>query len=421
VRHLAKVHKTPTRFLCLWLASLAAVGVSGVSGASGVAHATAVQSQADTKARLDALKTSISEAEDRQKSFSAEAEAAAKAAEQLAKDLVQQGESLRQTEASVARLMQRIGDLETSRTAKRADLNKDQEALVTLIASMERLQRRPAAMTLLQPKAAITAVRSASVISSLVPAINRDAIALRRDLDALRLIETALQSERRSLTGRMDRLASEQAELNRLLALRRDQAEGAAAQAKAESARVAQLAAEAEDLESLLEKLLAPAPRPRPGTRPGTRNTARTLPRPAPRPGLPGGGSFAAARGRLLYPVVSTPLIRYGERDGNIKSQGLKSRARSGTQVRSPFSGRIVFSGPFRKYGQLLIIDHGGGYHSLLAGLGAIYAETGQQVLAGEPLGAVQAEPSEFYLELRHQGKAIDPAPWFQTQTAAAQ
>ncbi|MCK5167881.1 MAG: peptidoglycan DD-metalloendopeptidase family protein, partial [Rhodospirillaceae bacterium] len=83
-------------------------------------------------------------------------------------------------------------------------------------------------------------------------------------------------------------------------------------------------------------------------------------------------------------------------------------------QVISPFDGKVVFSGPFRGYGQLLIIDHGEGYHSLLAGLGRIDAILGNPVLAGEPVAVMNktGEQPGLYVEFRRDNKPVNPLPW---------
>jgi septal ring factor EnvC (AmiA/AmiB activator) len=89
---------------------------------------------------------------------------------------------------------------------------------------------------------------------------------------------------------------------------------------------------------------------------------------------------------------------------------------RSGAQVVTPFDGQIVFEGPFRSYGQILIIEHRGGYHTVLAGLAHVDVVVGQWLKAGEPVGAMidtaQGHP-QLYVELRRSGQPFDPAPWF--------
>ena len=81
----------------------------------------------------------------------------------------------------------------------------------------------------------------------------------------------------------------------------------------------------------------------------------------------------------------------------------------------APYDGQVVYAGPFRGYGQILIIEHGESYHTLLAGIERIDAVEGQWVLAGEPVGTMERQGTELpklYLELRHAGQPINPLPW---------
>ena len=96
-------------------------------------------------------------------------------------------------------------------------------------------------------------------------------------------------------------------------------------------------------------------------------------------------------------------------------SKGLTIQTRQGAEIVAPYDGRVVYAGPFRGYGQILIIEHSEGYHSLLAGLSRIDAAAGQWVLAGEPVGAMGQQETgepELYLELRRNGRPINPLPW---------
>jgi septal ring factor EnvC (AmiA/AmiB activator) len=97
-----------------------------------------------------------------------------------------------------------------------------------------------------------------------------------------------------------------------------------------------------------------------------------------------------------------------------LETRGLEIEARKGAQVVAPYDGQIVFAGPFRSYGQILIIRHRGGYHSLVAGLSRIYVVNKQWVLAGEPVGVMGGRTAgpRLYLEIRHKGRPINPLPW---------
>ena len=84
----------------------------------------------------------------------------------------------------------------------------------------------------------------------------------------------------------------------------------------------------------------------------------------------------------------------------------------------APFDGVVAFSGPFRGYGQLLILEHSEGYHTLLAGMTRLDSDVGQRVLAGEPVGVMSpdGDPS-LYVELRRNGQPINPLPWLAART----
>ena len=118
----------------------------------------------------------------------------------------------------------------------------------------------------------------------------------------------------------------------------------------------------------------------------------------------------------LMMPARGRIATVYGQRDrtGSV-SKGLSIETRTAAQVVAPYDGRIAYAGVFRRYGQILIIEHGGRYHTLLAGVDRIDAVVGQWVLAGEPIGVMpdQSETApELYLELRRTGQPINPLPW---------
>ena len=130
--------------------------------------------------------------------------------------------------------------------------------------------------------------------------------------------------------------------------------------------------------------------------------------------------SISAARGKLTYPVIGTVTGKYDDLlSKGQRRKGLAIETQPGAQVVSPFNGQIVFSGPFRRYGHLLIIEHGEGYHSLLAGMALVEGTVGQWLLAGEPVGSMarsQSGKPSIYMELRRNGQPVDPNLWLATK-----
>jgi septal ring factor EnvC (AmiA/AmiB activator) len=139
--------------------------------------------------------------------------------------------------------------------------------------------------------------------------------------------------------------------------------------------------------------------------------------------------AFATAKGMLPLPVNGVRLREFGAPDGvGGTEKGLSVAARTGAQITAPCDGWVVYAGPFRNYGQLLILNAGGGYHVLLAGMGRISVDPGQFVVTGEPvaemgdgggqgaaaLAAGSGQPV-LYVEFRKDGTPVDPSPWWAT------
>jgi septal ring factor EnvC (AmiA/AmiB activator) len=137
--------------------------------------------------------------------------------------------------------------------------------------------------------------------------------------------------------------------------------------------------------------------------------------------------AFAEAKGLLPMPANGAELKGFGEPDGlGGTTQGVSIATRQAARISSPTDGWVVYAGPFRSYGQLLIINAGGGYHVLLAGMERINVDLGQFVLAGEPVAVmgsrllaststvgIGASQPVLYVEFRKDGTSIDPAPWW--------
>ena len=136
--------------------------------------------------------------------------------------------------------------------------------------------------------------------------------------------------------------------------------------------------------------------------------------------------AFASAKGLLAFPVNGAKIRDFGGSDGaGGAEKGISLATRPGAQVTTPCDGWVVYAGPFRSYGQLLILNAGGGYHVLIAGMERISVNIGQFVLTGEPVAtmgstsqvasilATNASQPVLYVEFRKDGTPIDPGPWW--------
>lgn len=135
------------------------------------------------------------------------------------------------------------------------------------------------------------------------------------------------------------------------------------------------------------------------------------------------GLSFVDKKGRLFFPVNGKIISRFGRvRDKRFQSyiinNGLNLKVKKGTEVHPIFQGSVLFAGPLEGYGNLIILGHGDKYHSLYGHLEKILVQTGDYVYEDRAIGLSGDSGSlvgeTLYLELRHKGKPIDPAPWLQ-------
>src|SRR6185437_5083662 len=255
-----------------------------------------------------------------------------------------------------------------------------------------------------------------------IPELRQQAQAVANDLAELVKLRNDITAERDNLKKEMASIESDRARMTALIGERqRQQAERETALA-AERARAVDLVRQADNLKDLIEKLES-----------GLDKDAREAARPNAKPGVardPGrlapSVNFASLRGHVPLPVNGVKIRDFGASDSaGGTEKGLSIATRAGAQVTAPADAWVVYAGPFRSYGQLLILNTGGGYHVLLAGMERISVDLGQFVLAGEPvavmgsgsqIAAILATGSSqpvLYVEFRKDGIPVDPGPWW--------
>ena len=348
----------------------------------------------------------------------------------LNSELIATAARVRTVEASIADTESRLQPLGDSEQSIRKSLEGRRAVIAEVLAALQRMGRRPPPALLVRPDDALQAVRSAMMLSAVLPEMRQEAAALAGDLADLVRVRREIAAEHERLQRDQKALAQEHERLTLLTAERQKQladTEGALAAARRKAVALARDADNLKDLIAKLEQGLD-----------GRTRAARAALR--DKPGDPEGGgvtdagrlapavAFASARGSLPLPVNGVKVRVFGEPDGHGgQEKGLVLATRSRAQVTAPCDGWVVYAGSFRSYGQLLILNAGGGYHVLLAGMDRISVDIGQFVLTGEPVAvmgsgsqvaAILATGSSqpmLYVEFRKDGTPIDPSPWWAT------
>ena len=329
----------------------------------------------------------------------------------------------------------RLQALDEQANVYQRSLDERRGTIVEIFAALQRIGRQPPPALLVRPEDALKALRTAIMLGAVVPKMRAEAEAIAGDLADLGRVRKNIAARHQELSGNRDQLAREQLRLSMLIEERQRKQATVQQALEAEQQRAIELAQRVGSLKDLIGKLeqgldSAAGGAGRQSRHRGRRDTAEPSGFGRSRP-FGAGRGVSATRGQLRLPVNGVPIHRFGEFDGAGGTQkGLSIQARAGAQITSPCDGWVVYAGPFRSYGQVLILNVGGGYHVLLAGMERISVDLGQFVLTGEPVAvmgdgaqlpaAVITRPKQpvLYVEFRKDGAPIDPSPWWATNAS---
>jgi septal ring factor EnvC (AmiA/AmiB activator) len=273
--------------------------------------------------------------------------------------------------------------------------------LADLILALQRIRRMPPEALMAKPDAPLKTAQSAMLLQSTLPQLYAQAEALKENLAKNEALTQALIVQRADAQDTSQRLQKEHGTLSAMANKREALYRSTQADIKAREAQAKAIAAKARSLKDLVQNLEEQRTRNAQANAQRNVKTARKTPIPK------------AGQARLpIAGIIKTP---YNAPDHfGAPSQGIDIEGRGGALAVAPMGGVVRFTGPFKNFGNMVIIEHKGGYHSLVAGLEKIDTVVGQSVMAGEPLGLLHypkaQEKPVLYYELRYNGKAVNPA-----------
>lgn len=313
--------------------------------------------------------------------------------------LVDVGKSIQSNEQELQILEERIANLETEKTTLSQNLEGDRKSLADLILALERIRRVPPEAMLAKPGAPIETAQSALLMGTILPALNKKAAALKSNLENLEKISGELKEKREAALKATKSLTEKRKELSGLVKKRETIFADTHANLKQEKETLRRISNEAKNVTDLVGRLKE--------ERKKSKKTAL----------IPDVINVPPGRARL--PVSGKVRIGFDDPDDfGAPSKGISIESRAGALVVAPMGGVVRFAGSFKNYGNMVIVEHENGYHSLIAGLEKIDTVVGQSVSAGEALGFLHGagdsgENPALYYELRRNGKPVNPATKF--------
>ncbi len=347
----------------------------------------------------------------------------------LDKTVIELAKKIQNNEDSLSELENTLAQLKTDLIRKEAVFVKENNSLVQTLASLQNMSLNPSESVILQPLSPVEIIRSAILLRETVPVLNEKSSKLKVDLDSVYAQKKKVEATVEATKKQRGILEKQQKDMRALLK-RKSQLRQEIENKGSESQKIAEnLSIKAKDLRELFEEIEKQKELERRKRAEAERLAAQKRNEELQRLNKPKGldaetyesvkqqikgGRFARAKGTLSRPVRGNVITEYGQMiSKGVTAKGITYKTRPNAQVISPYDGIVSFSGPFKGYGNIIIVEHGDGYLSLLAGLGSIDCELGQMLLAGEPVGTMpDNNNAKLYIEIRKDRHPINPAPW---------
>ena len=386
-----------------------------------LAFATAAMGQrAQDFDDADATRTALTQAladqrsaEARSERLEAEAAEAQDSAQRTAREAAALAARIQQAEAGIAAARARMAMVERERVDLREELGREQRPLVRLTAALQQLSRRPVGVSLLRPGDVQDIVYVRAMLHNAVPQVTASTEGLRGNIVRAQELGRQAAATAEALEAEEGALGERRQELAAIETRERLAARAATGAASREAERALALAEEARDLDGLVGELdraaelrrrLAALPGPR--LRPAAPEASEILADTAPAPRATGAPS------PYMLPVTGRTLTGFGAPVSGGTSRAIALQPRAEAQVVAPSAGRIAFAGPYEGYGTIVIVEHPGGWTSLVTGLAQASVRVGEDVVAGAPLGRAPRAAPRIELELRRDGEPVNPASY---------
>jgi septal ring factor EnvC (AmiA/AmiB activator) len=399
---------------------------------------------ADRRLELRGLEDTLEVAETQRRKLESDVEAIRTDRARLNAALIETTGKIRDFETRADAAQKRLNGLSGQEQAIRVSLGNRRAVVGEVLASLQRMGRRPPPALLVRPEDMLSAIRTSMLLGAVLPELRAETEALVSDLAELVKLRTAISGERDTLSREIAGTREERQRLSMLTDARQQALSAAEHDLDAEHQRTRDLARKTTSLRDLIASVESDIASQRAADDAAKAEAARKQADAAKNEGktrvagvpsspfndvarLAPAIAFADAKGLLPLPVGGTLIKAYGAPDGfGSIEKGLSIATRAQAVITAPCDGWIAYSGPYRTYGQLLIINAGSGYYVVLAGMERINVDVGQFVLTGEPVAtmgdgtaktaaaiAIGAAQPVLYVEFRKDGTPIDPGPWW--------
>jgi len=344
----------------------------------------------------------------------------------LNNSLVTAAKKIQNNEKNLSNMEEELKRLQKELQESENNFKQEHNKMAQTVSALQNLARKPTEALFVQPLTPVEVIRSAILLREIVPNINENAEILKKQLQDITSQKKAIEQRLQTIKKEQTILEKEHANLKILMTKKKSMQEDLSEKTRLSKKEAERLASEANNLRELVEKIekeqqikkqkQAEEKRRLEAQKTKDRQYSASSSNSNKSNDVMNatGAKFVKAKGLLARPVTGSVVTSYGEETAKgVTSKGIYIKTRNLAQVVAPYDGSVVFAGPFKGYGNMIIIEHGGGYLSLLSGLKDMDCEIGQMLLAGEPVGQMPEKgEAKLYMEIRKDSHPINPEIW---------
>ncbi len=348
---------------------------------------SSIFAQSKTAKKLATIKNKIKNEKKRQKKLDKKQQEIQTEIKKTQSKTISLAKELQEKESNLFTLNSQFNQLKSQEKILSVEIKKERKSIVSLLTILQKIALEPPSLVLMQKKTyGISMMNTALLVEGTVEIAQGKIANFTKKKEKLEGVKIATKRKSSEAEKVADKVKSQKIEMESLLSKKKKTEKKLKNKATETNKKIKALVRESKNLSQLLKKLMA---------------RKKKI-----------SGKSPSVKNRVSAPARGRKIIRFGRQKAGVRAKGLTLKSAPKASVISPYNGRVLFSGPFKKFDNLMIIEHPKRFHSVIAGIKTPFVKEGKFVLAGEPIGRL-GQNGKIYIELRYKNKPVNPEKYY--------
>ncbi|MHA1574898.1 MAG: murein hydrolase activator EnvC family protein [Alphaproteobacteria bacterium] len=348
---------------------------------------SSIFAQSKTAKKLATIKNKIKNEKNKQKKLDKEQQKIKTEIKKTQSKTISLAKELQEKESSLFTLKNQFNQLKSQEKTLSVEIEKERKSIISLLVILQKIALEPPSLVLMQKKTyGMNMMNTALLVEGTVEIAQGKIANFTKKKERLKNIKIATKRKSSEAEKVAHKVKSQKIEMDNLLSKKKKTEKTLKNKVTKANKKIKALVKESKNLSQLLKKLMAKKKKV--------------------------SGKSPTAKNKVPAPARGRKVIRFGTKKSGIRAKGLTLKSAPKASVISPYNGRVLFSGPFKKFDNLMIIEHQKHFHSVIAGIKTPFVKEGKSILAGEPIGRL-GQNGKIYIELRYKNKPVNPEKYY--------